>query len=435
MPRAVDVGAQVPHGAVRAYVMGERGAKNEKATPVEIDEMAALVKDALEAGALGFSTSRTILHRAKDGELVPGTTAEDDEVLGIGRMLGEVGHGVFEVASDLAPEGDELAWMSRLGKETGRPVTFACLQNPGEPEQWKRLLKAVERDHAEGGCLTPQVAQRPAGLLLGWENTAHPLMFSPEWGPLLALPVAERRRRLADPDVRAALIGSQMDISGAPMAVQSVANAYPMMFPLGDPPDYEPAPEKSIAAIAERKGRDPREVIYDLMMERDGTGMIYLPLLGYADGDLEPIREMMEHPLSVFGLSDGGAHCGLICDASMPTYLLTHWVRDRARGPRLPLEQVVAGQTARTAHFYGMEDRGVLAPGMLADVNVIDFDALHIHAPEMVYDLPADGRRLIQKIDGYRYTIKRGGITYEDGQPTGALPGKLVRGPQASPEA
>jgi N-acyl-D-aspartate/D-glutamate deacylase len=435
MPRAVDVGAQVPHGAVRAYVMGERGAKNEKATPVEIDEMAALVKDALEAGALGFSTSRTILHRAKDGELVPGTTAEDDEVLGIGRMLGEVGHGVFEVASDLAPEGDELAWMSRLGKETGRPVTFACLQNPGEPEQWKRLLKAVERDHAEGGCLTPQVAQRPAGLLLGWENTAHPLMFSPEWGPLLALPVAERRRRLADPDVRAALIGSQMDISGAPMAVQSVANAYPMMFPLGDPPDYEPAPEKSIAAIAERKGRDPREVIYDLMMECDGTGMIYLPLLGYADGDLEPIREMMEHPLSVFGLSDGGAHCGLICDASMPTYLLTHWVRDRARGPRLPLEQVVAGQTARTAHFYGMEDRGVLAPGMLADVNVIDFDALHIHAPEMVYDLPADGRRLIQKIDGYRYTIKRGGITYEDGQPTGALPGKLVRGPQASPEA
>jgi N-acyl-D-aspartate/D-glutamate deacylase len=435
MPRAVDVGAQVPHGAVRAYVMGERGAKNEKATAEEITAMAALVKEALEAGALGFSTSRTILHRAKDGELVPGTTAEDEEVLGIGRMLGEVGHGVFEVASDLAPEGDELAWMSRLGKETGRPVAFACLQNPGEPDQWRRLLEAVERDHAEGGCLTPQVAQRPAGLLLGWESTAHPLMFSPEWGPLLALPVAERRRRLAEPEVRAALIGSQLDVSDAPLAVQTVANAFHLMFPLGDPPDYEPAPEKSVVAIAEREGRDPREVLYDLMMERDGTGLVYLPLLGYADGDLEPIREMMEHPLSVFGLSDGGAHCGLICDASMPTYLLTHWVRDRERGSRLPLEEIVARQTSRTASFYGMEDRGVLAPGMLADVNVIDFDALHIHTPEMVYDLPASGRRLIQKVDGYRYTIKRGAVTYQDGQDTGALPGRLVRGPQTARSA
>ncbi|MGI9539998.1 MAG: amidohydrolase family protein, partial [Miltoncostaeaceae bacterium] len=376
-----------------------------------------------------------ILHRAKDGELVPGTTAEDEEVLGIGRMLGEVGHGVFEVASDLAPEGEELAWMSRIGKETGRPVAFACLQSPSDPDQWKRLLEAVDRDHAEGGCLTPQVAQRPAGLLLGWESTFHPLMFSPEWGPLLALSPEERRRRLTDPEVRSGLIASQMDLSTLPPAVRTIGAAYHMMFPLGDPPDYEPGPEKSVAAIAEREGRDPREVIYDLMMERDGAGLVYLPILGYADGDLEPIREMMEHPRSVFGLSDGGAHCGLICDASMPTYLLTHWVRDRDRGKRLPLEQIVASQTAGTAHFYGMEDRGVLAPGMLADVNVIDFEALHIHAPEMVYDLPAEGRRLIQKIDGYRYTIKRGAVTYEDGQPTGALPGKLVRGPQASPEA
>ncbi|MDJ0868037.1 MAG: amidohydrolase family protein [Myxococcota bacterium] len=434
MPRAIDVAAQVPHGAVRAYVMGERGARNEKATPEDIEQMAALVKEGLEAGALGFSTSRTILHRAVDGELVPGTTAEDDEVMGIGRTLGEVGHGVFEVASDLAPEGKELGWMKRLGKETGRPVTFACLQNPIDPTQWRRLLDEVERDAAEGGHLTPQVAQRPAGLLLGFECTAHPLMFSPAWAELAGLSRQERQARLADPEVRRELIESQADLSGLPGPAVLVANGFHTMFPLGDPPDYEPGPEQSIQAIAERGGRDPREVVLDTLLANDGTGLIYLPLLGYADGDLEAIRAMMVHPQSVFGLSDGGAHCGIICDASMPTFLLTHWARDRARGERIPLEQLVERQTRRTATFYGMEDRGVLAPGMKADVNVIDFDALHIHAPEIVYDLPADGRRLIQKVDGYRYTICSGEVIYEEGEPTGALPGKLVRGPQASPQ-
>ena len=432
MPRSVDVAAQIPHGAVRAYVMGERGAKNEKATPDEIAEMAALVREGLEAGALGFSTSRTILHRAKDGELVPGTTAEDEEVLGLGRMLGEVGHGVFEVASDLAPEGDELAWMSRLGKETGRPVAFACLQNPMDPNQWQRLLEAVERDAEEGGQLTPQVAQRPAGLIMGLESTIHPLLFRPTFAALNALPLAERKERLADPEVRARILSEEPAFDMLPETAALIAGAYAMMYPLGDPPDYEPGPEKSIQAIADREGRPPAEVVYDLLAADE---FVYLPLLGYANGDLEAIRTMMLHPSSVFGLSDGGAHCGLICDASMPTFLLTHWVRDRARGERIPLEQVVERQTRRTAELYGMEDRGVLAPGMKADVNVIDFDALHIHAPEMVYDLPADGKRLIQKVDGYRYTIQSGEVTYEDGEPTGALPGKLIRGPQPAPSA
>ena len=432
MPRSVDVAAQVPHGAVRAYVMGERGAKNEKATPEEIEEMAALVREGLRAGALGFSTSRTILHRAKDGELVPGTNAEDEEVLGLGRTLGEVGHGVFEVASDLAPEGDELAWMSRLGKETGRPVAFACLQNPVDPNQWQRLLEAVERDAAEGGRLTPQVAQRPAGLLLGLESTIHPLMFRPSFQAIQELPLAERKERMADPELRAAILADQprFDILPGPAAI--VAGGWAMMFPLGDPPDYEPGPEKSIQAIAEREGRAPDEVVYDLLAAGE---FVYLPLLGYANGDLEAIRTMMLHPSAVFGLSDGGAHCGLICDASMPTFLLTHWVRDRHRGDRIAIEDVVERQTRRTAQLYGMEDRGVLAAGMKADVNVIDFDALHLHAPEMVYDLPADGKRLVQKIDGYRYTIQSGQITYEDGAPTGALPGKLIRGPQPAPTA
>jgi N-acyl-D-aspartate/D-glutamate deacylase len=431
MPRAIDVGTQVPHGAVRAYVMGERGAKNERATPEEIGEMAALVEEGLRAGALGFSSSRTILHRAKDGELVPGTTAEEEEVLGIGRALGAVGHGVFEVASDLAPETEELGWMRKLARETGRPVSFACLQNPIEPDQWKRLLAVCEEDAAEGGRLTPQVAQRPAGLLLGFESTAHPFLFSPAYAPLAALPFAERVEKRADPAVRAAILDGFGDLSQLPGPVRLVAEGFHTMFPLGDPPDYEPGPEKSIAAIATREGRDPREVAYDVMMQRGGRGLLYLPLLGYANGDLDAIRQMMLHPQAIFGLSDGGAHCGLICDASMPTFLLTHWVRDRSRGERIPVEQVVERQTRRTAEFYDLKDRGALIPGRKADVNVIDLDALHIHAPEMVYDLPAEGRRLIQKVDGYRFTICSGEVIYEDGKPTGALPGKLVRGPQS----
>ncbi|MGH0036408.1 MAG: N-acyl-D-amino-acid deacylase family protein [Myxococcota bacterium] len=435
MPRSVDVAAQVPHGAVRAYVMGERGAKNEKANEEEIAAMAAIVKEGLEAGALGFSTSRTLLHRAKDGEVVPGTHAEDAEVLGIGRTLGEVGHGVFEVASDLAPEGDELAWMSRLGKETGRPVSFACLQNPVDPDQWKRLLEAVDRDHAEGGCLTPQVAQRPAGLLLGWESTFHPFLLCPAFEPYREMEPAERVAALRDPQVRETILASEPDNSSIPAPVAMITSAFQMMYPLGDPPNYEPGPEQSLAAIAEREGRSPREVAYDLLMERDGKGLIYLPLLGYANGDLEAIRTMMEHPASIFSLSDGGAHCGLICDASVPTFLLTHWVRDRERGKRIPLETIVENQTRRTATFYGLEDRGAIEPGMKADLNVIDFDGLHIHAPEMVYDLPAGGRRLVQRIDGYDYTIQSGQVTFEDGRPTGALPGKLVRGPQSAPTA
>jgi len=433
LPRALDVGAQIPHGAVRAYVMGERGARNEKATAYDIEAMAEIVREGLRAGALGFSSSRTILHRAKDGELVPGTNAEEDEILGIGRMLGEVGHGVFEVASDLAPEERELGWMRKLSRLTGQPVTFACLQSPVDPEQWRRLLEVCERDAAEGGRLTPQVAQRPAGLILGFESTAHPLMFSPTWGELAVLPPAERLTRLADPAIRAKLLESQIDVSGLPLpeAARFVATGFHMMFPLGDPPDYEPGPERSVAAIAEREGRDPREVVYDAMMERGGKGLVYLPLIGYSHGDFEALRAMMVHPQAVFGLSDGGAHCGLICDASAPTYQLTHWVRDRTRGERIPLPQIVACQTRRTAALYGLLDRGVVAPGMLADLNVIDFENLHIHAPHVVYDLPAQGRRLVQKVDGYRVTVKRGQVTYEDGEPTGALPGRLVRGPQA----
>ena len=434
MPRSVDIATQIPHGAIRAYVMGDRGAKNEKAEPAEIAEMAKLVKEGLEAGALGFTTSRTILHRAKDGEVVPGTYAEDDEVMGIGRMLGEVGHGVFECASDLAPEGPELEWMSRLGKETGRPITFACLQNPMNADQYKRLLEIVDQDAAEGGSLRPQVAQRPAGLIFGFDSSLHPFRTKPSFSRLANMDSASRMAEVRKPEVRRALIEEDGREGNIPGVTAMITSAWGMMYPMGTPPNYEPGPEDSIQALADVAGVTPSEFAYDLMAEGE---FIYMPFLGYANGNLEDIRTMMQHDKAVFGLSDGGAHCGLICDASMPTFLLTHWVRDRAKdkGERLPLEWIVQQQTQKTAAFYDMHDRGVVAPGMKADLNVIDFEALHIHGPEMVDDLPANGNRLIQQVDGYRYTVQSGEVTYEDGKPTGALPGKLIRGPQSAPNA
>jgi N-acyl-D-amino-acid deacylase len=432
MPRSIDVGTQVPHGAIRAYVMGERGARNEKAEPEEIKEMAKLVKEGLEAGALGFSTSRTIVHRAKDGEVVPGTYAEDEEVMGIGRMLGEVGHGVFEVASDLAPEGPELEWMSKLGKETGLPVSFACLQSPVDGDQWKRLLEIVDRDTAEGGSLTPQVAQRPAGLLFGFDSTFHPFRLKPSFHALVDVSSEERLEALGRPETRQALIDEESVVGDMPALTHMIASGWSMMFPLGDPPDYEPSPEDSVAARAEAAGVSPAEYAYDTMLAGD---LLYMPLIGYSNGNLDAIRTMMSHEKAVFGLSDGGAHCGLICDASMPTFLLTYWARDRVKGERFPIEWIVEQQTRRTAELYGMRDRGVVAPGMKADLNVIDYEALHIHGPEMVWDLPGAGKRLIQAIDGYRYTIKSGEVTYDEGKPTGALPGKLVRGPQPAPQS
>ncbi len=430
MPRALDVGAQVPHGAVRAYVMGERGARNEPATPDDIRGMAEIVREGIAAGALGFSTSRTLLHRAVDGEPVPGTFASEDELLGIGRALGELGRGVFELASDLMPEDTELAWMERLSAESGRPVTFACLQNDIDPGQWRRLLAAADAAAARGARLAPQIAARPTSLLLGFEGTAHPFLGHTAYREIAHLPIDERVARLRDPEVRRRILDEKVEFTD-PLAA-FVASAFHKLFPLGDPPDYEPGPDRSVAAIAERAGKRPEEVAYDLLLERNGRGLLYLPLLNYSNFDFEPIREMLLHPRTVVGLADGGAHCGIICDAGTPTFLLTHWVRDRRRGERLPLELVVRRQTRETAELYGLHDRGLLAPGMKADVNVIDLDALALAAPEMVYDLPAGGRRLVQGAKGYRVTIKSGRVVFADGVATGVLPGRVLRGPQVA---
>ena len=431
MPRAIDIGAQVPHGPVRAYVMGERGAKNEKATPKEIERMAAIVEEGIAAGALGFTTSRTLLHRAKDGEPVPGTFAGEEELLGIGRVLGRAPHAVFEVASDLAPEGREISWMQKLSSETGRPVTFALLQNDRDPTQWQRLLDETDRVNAEGALVVPQISGRPTGLLLGLESTVHPFITHSAYREIAHLPLLERVKRMREPQVRQRILSERIQHS-SPVAAMML-QAFHKLFPLGDPPDYEPPPEKSVLAMAEREGRMPEEVTYDLLLQRDGKELLYLPFLNYSDGHFDPIREMLTHPRTVLGLSDGGAHCGLICDASMPTFMLTHWVRDRSRGDRLPLEDIVRIQTRNTADLFGLRDRGELSPGMKADVNVIDFEGLGIEAPEMVFDLPAEGRRLIQRSYGYRATIVSGEVTYQDGEPTGALPGRLVRGARPRP--
>ena len=439
MPRAVDVGTQVPHGAVRGYVMGERGARNQVASAEDIVAMSTIVEEALRAGALGFTSSRTMLHRAKDGKPVPGTFAGHDELIGIGRACVRAGHGVFEIASDFGIGGmhgrfkEDVDWMHCLAKETGLPISFVLAQGSHNPEEWRAILRWTEAAVADGANLRVQVAARPAGMLLNFDNPMHPFKGHPTYLALQHLPFAERIARLSEPAVRAQLASERSTLMGS--FDSFFVTHFDNMYPLGDPPDYEPTRERSVAAIAAREGRHPQEVLLDAMLADGGRDFIYYPIINYADASMEPLREMLQHPRALLSLSDGGAHCGVICDASAPSYLLTYWARDRTRGARLPLEFVVKLQTRDTALAYGLHDRGLLAPGMLADLNVIDFARLHLHAPEAVHDLPAAGRRLVQRVDGYRATLKRGQVTYRDGVVTGALPGRLVRGPQRAARA
>ena len=430
--RVLDVAAQVPHGSVRAYVMGERGARNEPATTEDIAEMSRIVGEGISAGALGFSTSRTMLHRSKDGEPVPGTFANADEMVGIGRAMGQAGHGVFELASDMSIAEDEFAWMKAMSAETGVPVTYGLLQSPMQPQKWRDLLRLTEEARDEGAQITAQIACRPTGMVLGWQSTVHPFITRPSYRQIAALPFAERIKHLADPAVRASILAEQPAKTNAFSDI--LMSGFDRMFRLEHEGglDYEPRAKDSIAALAERTGHAPDAIVYDMLMEREGRGYIYLPLLNYAEFNFDHILEMMGHPATILSLSDGGAHCGVICDASFPTYMLTYWARERSRGGRLPLEKVVAMQTRDTAKLYGLNDRGMVAPGLKADLNLIDLEALRILPPEMVFDLPADGRRLIQRAEGYRATIVSGVVTFEDGVATGEMPGRLVRGPQVA---
>ena len=435
LPHVLDLGTQVPHGAVRTYVMGERGARNEPATREDIERMADIVREGIEAGALGFSTSRTLLHRAIDGEPVPGTFAAEDELFGIGKVLGELGRGLYELApagvmgEDLAAPEKEVAWMRRLSAEISRPVTFALTQHDVQKDQWKRVLELCDEAVRDGSQLRPQVGSRPGTLLIG-HQTFHPFSNKPTYKQLAELPLPERVVQLRQPEVRERILGeAPEEIDPRITVVQKIIEGgLHKIFPLGDPPNYEPTPEDSIKSLAERRGQDPFEVLYDEMLELDGRQLLMLTIVGYSDGDLEAVREMLESPHSAFGLGDGGAHCGAICDASMTTSMIDLWTRDRSRGPRLPLPWVVKKMTHDTAELYGLGDRGVLAPGRKGDANVIDYDALSLGLPELVHDLPSGARRLVQKARGYTATIVSGEVTWREGEHTGALPGRLVRG-------
>jgi N-acyl-D-aspartate/D-glutamate deacylase len=433
---ALDIGTQVPHGAVRAYVMGERGAKNEPATSEDVAQMAEIVREGVEAGALGFSMSRTLVHRAVDGEVVPGTHASEEEIFGICRPLGRLGRGLVELApagvmgEDLAAPEKEVDWMRRLSAETGRPVSFALSQHEVDNRQWRRVLELCRSANANGARLRPQVGSRPTMLLIG-HSTFHPFSQRPTYRRLAELPLPERVAKLREAEVRRQILSEQPPADADPrlaVVMTLITTGLHKIFPLGDPPDYEPAPEQSIAAIAKREGRDPFEVLYDEMLKLDGRQLLMLAILSYSDGDLEALRAMLEHPDSVFGLGDGGAHCGAVCDATMTTFLLTHWARDRKRGPRLPLEWVVRKMTHDTAELYGLGDRGTLAPGRKGDLNVIDLGRLQLAIPELVHDLPGGARRLIQKARGYTATVVSGQVTFREGQHSGALPGRLLRG-------
>jgi N-acyl-D-aspartate/D-glutamate deacylase len=428
VPKAIDVGAQIPHGSVRAYVMGERGAKNEPATPADIERMAEIIREAIEAGALGVSTSRTIAHMAIDGEPVPGTFAAEDELFGIGRALGELGTGIFELApagalgEDLAAPEREMAWMRKLSAAIDRPVTFALTQNDHDPDSWRQMLALAADARRDGARIRPQVAGRPVTLLLGLQ-TFHAFAYCPSWAEVGLLTLPEKLVRLRDPELRHRLVAEAR--TPDPAMVQFLDPA--KSFPLGDPPVYEPDPSTSVAGIAAAQGRDVYDVYYDLLLEDDGKALIMRPLLNFSYGNLDPVREMLLHPTSAWGLGDGGAHCGTTCDASTPTFMLTHWARDRDHD-RLPLEWVVRKMTAETASLYGLGDRGVVRPGLRADLNVIDHGRLALHAPEMVHDLPGDARRFVQTAEGYVATVVNGEVTLVEGDDTGARPGALVRG-------
>ena len=430
LPRTIDVAAQVAHHPLRVYVMGERAINRENATAEDIARMSRLVEEALRAGAFGFTTSRTDQHKTPQGELVPGRYAEEQELIEIGRALGRAGRGSFGLLSDFEDEAREFGWMRQIARETGRPMWFLLTDRSYDPERWRRLMDGVRAARRDGLPITAQVAGRPVGLILGLTTSLNPFALREAFHDLAHLPAREQLARLRDPAMRAAILAEEASprlMEVLPPLSRQIATRWDRMYALGDPPDYEPPAERSIAALAAKAGQTPAEYCYDYLVGGSGDRMLFFPVTNYVHGDHGVVREMITDPYTLLGLSDGGAHCGVICDASLNSFMLTHWVRDRRRGERLPLEFVVKRQTSETADFFGFHDRGRLQVGKKADLNVIDFDGLRLHHPEMVYDLPAGGRRLVQHVDGYDMTICAGVPIFEQGQETGARPGRLVR--------
>jgi N-acyl-D-aspartate/D-glutamate deacylase len=426
----IDVALQVPHGALRLNVMGERGAAREPATPDDIAAMAELAAQGVAAGALGFTTSRTLNHRTSTGEPTPTLTAEADELIGIAEAIGATGRGVLQAVSDFPDVDAEFGLFRTMAERSGRPLSFSMVQGLGG--DWRRLLGLLSQANADGVAMSAQVAPRAVGLLLGLQCTLNPFLTNPVFGEIAGLPLAEQVATLTTPAYRDRLLEAARAQRAEGRSGRRLFGAYDRMFPLGDPPDYEPDPATSFARTAEREGRDELDLVYDHLVADEGRAFFYTPFLNYTDGNLDAAGEMLAHPHTVPGLGDGGAHVGTICDASFPTTLLTLWGRDRDRG-RLELAYLVQQHTRDTARTVGLLDRGVLAPGYRADVNLIDFEHLTARRPEMRHDLPAGGRRLVQSADGYVATVVTGQVTYENGEAAGPLPGRLVRGPQAAP--
>jgi N-acyl-D-amino-acid deacylase len=431
LPRTVDVGTHVPHGAVRAYVLGERERPGAIPTADDIAHMSAIVEEGLRAGALGFSTSRTVLHKSVDGELVPGTTATAEELVAIGRAMGRVGYGVFEMASDMKKEWDEFGWMGALSRETGLPVTFAALQSIAKEMTLDEQIAAMREQNAMGANIVAQIALRGNGIIMAWQGTVHPFKFKPAWIEMEALPWAEQLARLRDPAIRARILSEESVYPETDLMdlLRVIENGFFVHFEMDPDFNYEPTQSESVMARAMAAGVSPAEYAYDLLMRDDGRGFIYFPILNYADGNLNFLEPLQAANDTVNSLSDGGAHCGTICDAASPTFMLQHWVRDRANG-RIPLERAIKRQCRDTALLYGLSDRGLLKPGYLADVNVIDMARLKLGKPWLAFDLPAGGKRLLQKAEGYVATIKSGQITFRDGVMQGPVPGRVLRGPQ-----
>ena len=427
-PLAIDVGTQIPHGAVRAYVMGERGINHEEASLEEIDEMKKIVQEAVKAGAYGFSTSRTEKHNDVNGNLTPSITAHKTELVEIAKSLGEINQGVLQGISDFYDFDSEFDIFKTMSQESGRPISITVEQQDARPEWWLKLLDGIQDAQSEGVNMYGQVPPRATGILMGLTATLNPFRFHPSYMEIAELSLEERVKIMNTSDFREKLL-KENAVSINPL-VDEIVNSYGKMFRLGEPANYEPDPETSFDSLANLSNMTAEEIAYDAMLEKEGRALIYHPLFNYQTGDLSLVEKMLKHPYTISGLGDAGAHCGAISDASFPTTLVQHWSRDRDRGDKLPLETVIKMQTSETASLLGINDRGVIEEGYKADINVIDYDGLTLHEPEIINDLPAGGRRLVQKASGYDYTIVSGEIAFIKGEATGKLNGRLIRNSQ-----
>ncbi|HLK24001.1 MAG TPA: amidohydrolase family protein [Caulobacteraceae bacterium] len=430
-PHDIDFASQIPHSAVRVYVMGQRGADREPATADDLAKMQGVVREAMDAGALGFATSRLIIHKTGQGDPIPTWMAAEGELEAMALALKDAGKGVLQAVFGTPGRTfeDEIDLLSRLTRISGRPASFSMAQSNENPEAYRHVMQHLAKANAEGPRIRAQVYPRPIGVVLGFDLTVNPFSLCPSYQPLTKLSFAERVKALRDPALRARLLMEEPGDSW--IAIARMGRRFDFIYPLGDPPNYEPRREDSLAARAKAMGVAPTELAYDLMMANDGRGLLLAALANYGSQSLDPIGALITDPNAVLGLGDGGAHYGMICDSSYPTFVLQHWTRER-QGQRLSLEQAVKALAADTAETVGLGDRGQLQAGLKADINVIDYDHVRLNAPKVLYDLPAGGRRITQDAAGYEAMIVAGEVVSRNGEPTGALPGKLVRGPRAA---